>query len=56
MKSDVVIALTTPGGAAYEPDFAGMLYFCQRNYLYGFSDYGGPCAFPNNGNNKYIGG
>jgi hypothetical protein len=39
-----------------EPDFAGMLSFCYMNRLYGFADYGGSCAFPNNGNNKYVGG
>jgi hypothetical protein len=32
-----------------------MLNYVYLNKLYGFADYGGPCAGPNNGNNKYIG-
>jgi hypothetical protein len=55
MRPETVIALTTPGGTAYEPDFAGILNHVYLNKPYGFADYGGPCASPNNGNNKYIG-
>jgi hypothetical protein len=32
-----------------------MLAAVQQGRLYGFSEYGGPCAGPSNGNNKYIG-
>lgn len=55
MKPVDVIQLTTPGSPAFEPAFSGMLNFVRQNRLYGFADYAGSCAFPDNGNNKYIG-
>ncbi len=38
-----------------EPQFAAMLSYVWQNRLYGFSDYTGSPAFPDNGNNKFIG-
>jgi hypothetical protein len=39
-----------------EPQFAAMLCYVMQNRLYGFSDYTGSPAFPDNGGNKYFGG
>jgi hypothetical protein len=55
MREVDVISLTHPDSAAYEPAFARMLAHVMQNQLYVFSHYGGPCAGPSNGNNKYIG-
>jgi hypothetical protein len=38
-----------------EPEFKAMVDYVRLNRLYGFSDYTGSCAFPNNKNNKFIG-
>jgi hypothetical protein len=55
MDSVTVIQLTNPSSPAFEKDFAGMLYFCQRNHLYGFAEYTVPCSYPNTQNCKFTG-
>jgi hypothetical protein len=55
MKYDSILALTTPGSAAFDSVFTANLSWCMRNGTHGFADCGGACAGPSNGNNKYIG-
>jgi hypothetical protein len=55
MNSVDVIQVTTPGSPAYEPDFASAISIIISQRMFGFQDYTGSCAFPNNGNNKFIG-
>jgi hypothetical protein len=55
MDQATVISVTNPQSAAYEPDFAQAFSIIFKQRLFGFQDYTGPTAGPNNGNNKYIG-
>jgi hypothetical protein len=50
-----VIQVTNPAAAAYEPDFAQAISIIRNARMFGFADYTGSAAFPNNGNNKFIG-
>jgi hypothetical protein len=55
MDRTTVIQTTNPQSAAYEPDFAAAIAMIRSQGLFGFADYTGSCAYPNNGNNKFIG-
>jgi hypothetical protein len=55
MDSVTVIQVTCPESAAYEPDFAAAIATIWSQKMFGFQDYTGSCAYPNNGNNKFIG-
>jgi hypothetical protein len=55
MDRTTVIQVTTPGSPAYEPDFAQAISTIRSQKLFGFQDYAGSCAYPNNGGNKFIG-
>jgi hypothetical protein len=55
MKQTDLIQACDPQSAAFEPDFAQAISIIYEQRLFGFQDYTGSCAGPNNGNNKYIG-
>jgi hypothetical protein len=50
-----IISLTDPTSTSYDPIFTQKLATAFSQKLFGFQDYTGSCAGPNNGGNKFIG-